>query len=272
MSGTASTAAGTDEADEKAKTSDDASDVDGSDGPDDDAPATVGPLRMMRFAGKSKSAAKSSVGGGAARCSGTGSAGGKSAGSSAGGKSACNGGGSSAASSRRQIAASSAASILPGAGPASAAAARGVVNTTQDGRFGRLKAGVIADISQQTATTDVVCDFMDCVDEEKIIGVGAKFIAMLKAKVKAIAKVVTACRAISQRIDRSTHSPFLSDQAAEINGLLHKLAAADTLAKVVTSPTSSYNDIVTAFNEAEQKGIGISSTMSVTRWHQEPGM
>ena len=156
------------------------------------------------------------------------------------------------------------------AGSSSGTAGRAVINamSSQDGRFARLKAGLLTEINDLKTSVAEACSFEQLVDEEQLLGTGKALQTCVKNQLKLISKAVTACRACAGRIDRSTNRDALTEQANAVNKWIDNLEVGQTALKALGGSSASYNEVVEALKSACDHGIGLSKTMGIIRWYQ----
>ena len=105
-------------------------------------------------------------------------------------------------------------------------------------------------------------------DDEKVLGDGTKFQIKLKNHMKAINKTITQVKMCYVRMDRSTNKRSLSEELEVVHHLQLQLDVGLGALRVMTSPSASHNEIVSAIKAAEEAGVKISKTMAIVMWYQ----
>ena len=223
---------------------------DDASGMEDDDPNVDGRSSSLfgRMRCSSAAAASSAVGSGLKKGGGGGGSGGRAGGGGGGGGGRAGGGGGGAALSPAGKTPDARSVAIAKAPPSGGSA---VVNVVTDGRFHRLKEGLVNELDKIRAAMHEM-DISSFVDEDKTIGVGTAFVTQVKAKVKPLTASINALKGILGRIDRSTNKEMLSSESEVGNQMLDAFTACLTLVKTVTTAQPSAADVVQAVSEAKQ--------------------
>ncbi|CAK0905231.1 unnamed protein product, partial [Prorocentrum cordatum] len=150
------------------------------------------------------------------------------------------------------------------AGSSAVAAASVAVDLSNDGRFTRLKNGVVADIDAAKQEMDKLLDMTESEDID--IGTSTTY---TKELLKSWAKVSGLWRAVVVKIDKSTNKGHLSaecDLAAK--GQADAQACSHFL-KVLTNSRSSSSEVCEAYAGAVSAGMQMNAALGSINWGEE---